>query len=233
MPNVESIGTYAFKSRFADKDKSDDTVKHLNLPKLKQLYTYAFQDCDAIITATFPEVTSIPGQTFIDCSNLTYVDIAKATTIQSSAFQGCSSLTGLSCPSVKSVQGSAFTQCTSLIKLSFPSLTSLSSGAFKNIRGASSGLTIDIGEGLASIPSQAFYGYSSGISNISAVVLRRTSVVSLANSSVFDYSWIKTETDKGFVYVPDDLVDSYKAATNWSTIASKIKPLSEYVEVTV
>ena len=116
-------------------------------------------------------------------------------------------------------------------KLKFPSLKTLSSGAFKNVRGA--GLTIDIGENLASIPSQAFYGASGDnyINKILAVILRRTSIVSLANSSVFDYSWIKTETDKGFVYVPDDLVDSYKTATNWSTIADKIKPLSEYVEV--
>lgn len=29
------------------------------------------------------------------------------------------------------------------------------------------------------------------------------------------------------VYVPDDLVDSYKEATNWSAIADRIKPLSE------
>lgn len=37
----------------------------------------------------------------------------------------------------------------------------------------------------------------------------------------------------GYIYVPDALVDSYKAATNWSTYASQIRPLSEYVEVTV
>ena len=34
----------------------------------------------------------------------------------------------------------------------------------------------------------------------------------------------------GYIYVPDDLVDSYKAATNWSVYADQIKPLSEYTE---
>ena len=34
----------------------------------------------------------------------------------------------------------------------------------------------------------------------------------------------------GKVYVPNESVDIYKAATNWSTYADRIKPLSEYVE---
>ena len=34
----------------------------------------------------------------------------------------------------------------------------------------------------------------------------------------------------GYIYVPDDLVESYKTTTGWSTYASQIKPLSEYVE---
>lgn len=33
-------------------------------------------------------------------------------------------------------------------------------------------------------------------------------------------------------YVPDESVDTYKSATNWSYYADKIKPLSEYVEPT-
>jgi hypothetical protein len=32
------------------------------------------------------------------------------------------------------------------------------------------------------------------------------------------------------IYVPDSSVDAYKAAENWSTYASRIYPLSEYVE---
>ena len=34
----------------------------------------------------------------------------------------------------------------------------------------------------------------------------------------------------GKIYVPDESVDVYKAATNWKAHASKIYPLSEYVE---
>lgn len=34
----------------------------------------------------------------------------------------------------------------------------------------------------------------------------------------------------GTIYVPDESVETYKAATNWSAWASKIHPLSEYME---
>ena len=33
------------------------------------------------------------------------------------------------------------------------------------------------------------------------------------------------------IYVPDAMVNTYKNATNWSTLASQIYPISEYVEV--
>lgn len=32
------------------------------------------------------------------------------------------------------------------------------------------------------------------------------------------------------IYVPDDFVNTYKTATNWSALSSRIKPLSEFVE---
>ena len=38
------------------------------------------------------------------------------------------------------------------------------------------------------------------------------------------------ETKITTIYVPDESVEAYKAATNWVNYASIIKPLSEYVE---
>ena len=37
------------------------------------------------------------------------------------------------------------------------------------------------------------------------------------------------EKGTGYVYVPDDMIDTYKSATNWSTYASQIKGMSELV----
>lgn len=47
------------------------------------------------------------------------------------------------------------------------------------------------------------------------------------NSNDLEGTTIKKGT--GYVYVPDDMVDTYKSATNWSTYASQIKGMSELV----
>ena len=76
---------------------------------------------------------------------------------------------------------------------------------------------VDLGEGCGTINAMAFNG-----STISEVVIRKTeSRVPLGNVSAFA-NWT------GTIYVPDALVDDYKSATNWSTYASSIEPLSNY-----
>jgi hypothetical protein len=38
----------------------------------------------------------------------------------------------------------------------------------------------------------------------------------------------RIEKGTGYIYVPADLVDSYKAATNWSTFAAQFRALEDY-----
>lgn len=61
------------------------------------------------------------------------------------------------------------------------------------------------------------------------LVINTTQVVTLSNLSyVYKKSKFQTQAFTN-IYVPDDLVDSYKAAENWSQLPSGyIKPLSEY-----
>ena len=62
-------------------------------------------------------------------------------------------------------------------------------------------------------------------SALKAVVIDSPSVFRLTNANALSNSGIQRGT--GFVYVPDNLVDEYKSATNWTTVANQIKPLSE------
>lgn len=57
------------------------------------------------------------------------------------------------------------------------------------------------------------------------VIIRNNRAIKLSNVNVFSNTGISAGT--GYIYVPDDLVDSYQTATNWSTYASQIKPISE------
>ena len=69
-----------------------------------------------------------------------------------------------------------------------------------------------------SIGSSAFQSCS----NLTTLILRNTQkVVTLSSTTAF------TGATNCIIYVPDDLVDDYKAASNWSTYADRIKGLSE------
>lgn len=61
---------------------------------------------------------------------------------------------------------------------------------------------------------------------LKAVIIDSPELFRLSTSTVFANSSI-TNGGTGFVYVPDNLVDEYKSATNWTTVADQIKPLSE------
>lgn len=56
---------------------------------------------------------------------------------------------------------------------------------------------------------------------IEAIVIDSPSVFRLTSNDAFQYNRHPS------VYVPDNLVDEYKSATNWTTVADQIKPLSE------
>ena len=61
---------------------------------------------------------------------------------------------------------------------------------------------------------------------LEAVVIDSPSVFRITDANSFSVSSIKNG-GTGFVYVPDNLVDEYKTATNWATVSDQIKPLSE------
>lgn len=103
----------------------------------------------------------------------------------------------------------------------------------------------EIPSGITSIPNSAFYkcngiteitAYGNLISigsssfgfanNFSKLVLPSvTGIPTLTDTTSFSGTPISNGT--GYIYVPDGLVDSFKSATNWSTYAAQIKPISE------
>ena len=78
---------------------------------------------------------------------------------------------------------------------------------------------------ITSIKSQAFYGCSGADAMIFSA---NTAVPTLENVNAFTNSSFKpTAAHRGYIYVPDELVEDWKVATNWTTVADSIKPLSE------
>ena len=63
---------------------------------------------------------------------------------------------------------------------------------------------------------------------LKALVLRSTTVCALENTLAFNGCPLGTTATGSYIYVPADLVESYKAATNWSSFASKFRALEDY-----
>ena len=63
---------------------------------------------------------------------------------------------------------------------------------------------------------------------LKTLILRKNSVCNLEATNAL--TGTQFYYNRGNIYVPDNLVDSYKSATNWSTFAAVITPLSELEE---
>ena len=70
--------------------------------------------------------------------------------------------------------------------------------------------------------------YAFSNTSLDTLIIDSVEFVQLNSISVFENTPIANGA--GFIYVPDESVETYKAAANWSTYANQIKPLSEYVE---
>ena len=77
---------------------------------------------------------------------------------------------------------------------------------------------------VTSIESDAFNGCQ-----LTCLILRSTQIVELKSISAFQNGPIKS--GNGYIYVPAALVDSYKAATKWSTCAAQIRAIEDYPDI--
>ena len=100
--------------------------------------------------------------------------------------------------------------------VNLPKCTSIENYAFNN---CTSLTTVNLPE-CTSIGNYAFDSCTS----LTTIILSNNQVVT-SEFRTFYHSSIFNGT--GYIYVPDNLVDSYKTDTNWSNYANQIKPLSE------
>ena len=159
-------------------------------------------------------------------SNMDGILTRRATTIRNDritylgieVFRNYESLAIADFPNVTSTGANIFYACYALHTVNLPSLISISTNMF----GYSSLLKRLDFPSVESIDTGAF----SGCSRLVTLILRKADTVcTLKNVNAFNNTPIAKGT--GLIYVPDNLVEQYKAATNWSTYANQIKPISE------
>lgn len=213
--SITTIGMRAFQSC--------EYFNVTSLPsQLTTLGTYCFYSCKNLALTSLPSgITKIPSNCFCNCEKLALTSLPSGiTSIDSNAFQNCKNIVLTSLPEgITAIKNNSFNGCTKLALTSLPSgITTIESSAFRSCYGIKE---LDIkSEVITKIVSLSFHSCS----NLAKLILRATTPPTL-ETSVFTSTPIASGT--GIIYVPDEAVETYKAATNWSTYADQIKGISE------
>lgn len=209
---VTSIGVYAFGNCYSMSSVSiPDSVTGID--------SYAFGNCHSLFYVTIPDsVTSIDTYAFFYCYSLDSVSMPNgATSIGSYAFGNCHSLSSVTMPDgVTSIGDYAFSNDYSLPFIDMPDgVTSIGKNAFANCYSLPS---VAMPGEITSIGGYTFANcYGARYFDFTAC----TAVPTLANASAF--TGIPADCE---IRVPASLVDTWKAATNWSSLADQIVGVS-------
>lgn len=196
----------------------DGSIENISNGKATYVRDYAFYQHQNLVTANFPNVTNIGNYSFYKCPSLTFVDAPSVTNIGTFAFKGCSSLITANYPYVTIIGQGAFDECTVLTSVNLPLLETIEPLTFRKCESLT---TADLPVA-TSIRTQAFY--SSGITSLT---LRSDAICTLENADAFYFTPI--EDGAGYIYVPPELVDSYKTADGWSIYANQIMAIENDV----
>lgn len=150
------------------------------------------------------------------------------TAISDYGLAGKDNIQSLYIPNVVSVGGYAFDGCEAITEIHFEKHITFKSEKrpYMALKGATNAVKIEFNDGFTDLMSYLFYK----MTNLKAVIIRGDNVSQLNNGRAFDGSSIANGT--GYIYVPAVLVDQYKAATNWVTIADQIRAIEDYPEIT-
>ena len=161
--------------------------------------------------------TSIAAYIFQNCVGVTSITLPpQVTTIGKNAFEKCSNVERI----VKSdgsgitvVNGNSFNDCSKLVEIPPLSegMTAVQNWCFM---GCSALTHIELPSTITQIKWQAFYGCG----NLGYILIKATTPPTLDSNAL--------PNELGPIFVPDASVATYKAATRWSDVAAKIRPIS-------
>ena len=199
--------------------------KKLALTKLPSSLTFlqvsAFRGCTNLALTELPEkLTDIRSYAFHSCSNLALTKLPeKLTLIPDYCFYNCAKLALTRLPDgITNISTYSFYGCSNLALTELPSgVTYIGANIFSNCTSLPSMTCLG---NVTYIGSNTFIGCS----NLSYFALPNVTAVPSLSNSVFVRTPIANGT--GYIYVPDTLVENFKAATEWCNYAEQIRPIS-------
>lgn len=200
---------------------SFDELKHFT--SLTKIGIRAFKNCKNLVSVIFPKsITSTEVNCFegANLSKLKEFNLPLCKNVGNYTFNGCTNLVldSIQLPSCTYIGWGGFQKTSiNLEMLELPKIVSIQKYAFMGCKLLNG---IDIGDGVKTIAQDAF----SYLRTLKIVICRAVNPPTLG-AKVFDGN----SADRK-IYVPDDSVEAYKTATNWTAYADAILPLSQYKE---
>ena len=199
------------------------SLTSVSLPNLATLGAYGFCRCTGLTSLTLPNLTTIEQYGFASCTGLTHVSLPSVTIIKNRAFSGSGmSLKTLSCPNAL------------LGEWVFSTLGEYSSGTLTQYALEE----LDIRGFLNSDESAEGGIRECHLTNLTVdrLILRKNDGIVEINASNFSPVSTIMDNAKFTLYVPDNLVSTYRTDTNWveyctnvrnSSVITLIKPISD------
>lgn len=156
-----------------------------------------------------------PSVFYNGCLSLTSVSIEEGVdTIGASAFRGCSNIEDFTFPStLETVNDYAFNGCSSMGELIFPNgLKTIGANVFLSCSNAT---TIDLPPSVESVGNACFQSCN----KLASLIVRATTPPTCGTSILYG------SLNTGKIYVPAESVEDYKAASGWSSYASRIQAI--------
>ena len=181
---------------------------------------YAYLEDRKIGTLLSTEITKVRDYGLYKRESLMAIDLPKCINVGKKAFEECTALENVNLPECVNVGIYAFADCKKLQNVNIPKCTIIKNSTFQYCNFKKIDLNF-----VEKIEAYAFWNCTA----LECVkILNTETVCVLADTSAFKGTLIVS--GNGYIYVPDELIEQYKTATNWSAFANQIKPLSEYVE---
>lgn len=200
------------------------TLTEYSNSELLKLNDYVFYGCQSLTSIDCPNLKTI-GNYALTKTALTQIDFPLVTSVGEYAFEAISTskgtLTSVNLPAATSVGAYAF-RYQILESITLPSLTTI--GGYRVFELCKSLVRADFG------PLKAVNNYCfNSCSLFETLILRNTTMTTLSNTNALTGTKIASGT--GYIYVPSALLDSYKAATNWTTYADQFRAIEDYPDI--
>lgn len=169
---------------------------------------------DTLINYENAALTSIRSYAFAESgSQIQTISLPNVTTIGANAFRGCKAR-HINTPSAQSGNGTCWYGCPNIETIVLPSWVGgwIVDQMWSNCAKLEA---IDFGSNTTELGRNALFTTDPVLT---VVIIRANSVVQLRNTASFNNTPFASGGSGGTLYVPQDLIASYQAAANWSTI---------------